>query len=119
MEFLMNFWYIVVAVIALAVVIGVSIYKFAGLPTKDQISKVKEWLLYAVTVVESELGGNTGKLKLRTVYDMFITRFPLVAKIISFETFSLWVDEALEEMREMLENNLKINMIVNTEKLSR
>lgn len=112
MEFLMNYWYIVVAAIAILVVVGLSVYKFAGLPTKEQIAKVKEWLLYAVTVAESELGSNTGSLKLRAVYDMFVTKFPVVAKIVSFETFSTWVDEALEEMRKLLETNEAVKQLV-------
>ena len=113
MEFLMNYWYIVVAIIALLVVVGLSIYKFAGLPTKEQTTKIKEWLLYAVTVAESKLGSNTGSLKLRAVYDMFVTKFPVVAKIVSFETFSVWVDEALEEMRKLLETNEHVKNLVN------
>lgn len=112
MEFLINYWYVIVAVLAILAVIGVSVYKFAGLPTKEQIAKVKEWLLYAVTVAESELGSNTGSLKLRAVYDMFVTKFPVVAKIVSFETFSVWVDEALEEMRNLLETNEHVKNLV-------
>lgn len=112
MEFLMNYWYIIVGFIAVLIIAGISVYKFAGLPTKSQIVKVKEWLLYAVTMAEAELGGGTGKLKLRSVYDMFIAKFPVMAKVVSFETFSLWVDEALEEMRIMLETNENVKQIV-------
>ena len=46
-----------------------------------------------------------GQLKLRQVYDLFVQRFPAVAAVISFDTFSIWVDEALEQMREMLAKN--------------
>ena len=112
MELLMNYWYVIVGVIAVLIMIGISIYKFAGLPTKSQVEKIKEWLLYAVTKAETELGEKTGQLKLHTVYDMFIVRFPSVARIVSFETFSLWVDEALDEMKKMLENNKKIEELV-------
>lgn len=112
MELLMNYWYVIVGVIAVLIMIGISIYKFAGLPTKSQVEKIKEWLLYAVTKAETELGEKTGQLKLHTVYDMFIVRFPSVARIVSFETFSSWVDEALDEMKKMLENNKKIEELV-------
>lgn len=113
----MNYWYIIIGVIAVLIVAGVSIYKFAGLPTKEQVAKVKEWLLYAVTTAESELGGGTGKLKLRSVYDMFIAKFPVMAKVVSFETFSLWVDEALDEMRKMLETNVVVKQLVESSTL--
>ena len=98
-------WYLVVALMAATCVIGVGIGRFLNLPTSAQIGKVKEWLLYAVTEAEKELGGGTGQLKLRQVYDLFVQRFPAVAAVISFDTFSVWVDEALEQMREMLAKN--------------
>lgn len=113
MELLMNYWYVIVGIVAVLIIAGISVYKFAGLPTKEQVAKVKEWLLYAVTVAESELGNGTGKLKLRSVYDMFISKFPVMAKMISFETFSLWVDDALDEMRKLLETNENIKQLIN------
>lgn len=110
--FLLENWYLFVAAVAVAVVIGVVIGKFLNLPTSAQAEKVKEWLLWAVTQAEAELGGGTGQLKLRSVYDIFIQRFPTVAKAIAFDTFSLWVDEALEDMRDMLKNNKDVKALV-------
>lgn len=112
MEFLINYWYVIIGVIALLVVGGIAVYKFAGLPTPNQISKIKSWLLYAVTKAETELGEKTGQLKLHTVYDLFLTKFPTTAKLVSFETFSMWVDDALDEMKKMLENNKNIETLV-------
>ena len=105
MEFIMNYWPLVVAAIAFFAVVIIAIVRFVGLPTESQLAKVREWLLWAVTEAEKELGGGTGQLKLRQVYDLFVTRFPWLAKAISFELFSDLVDEALEEMRELLKNN--------------
>lgn len=112
MTFMMENWYILITIIAVAVVIGVGIGKFLNLPTGEQIDKCKEWLVYAVTCAEAELGGGTGQLKLRSVYDLFVQRFPAVAKAVSFDTFSAWVDEALEDMREMLEKNRAVKEMV-------
>ena len=61
-----------------------------------------------MTEAEKELGSGTGQLKLRQVYDLFVQRFPAVAAVISFDTFSGWVDEALEQMREMLAKNEQV-----------
>jgi hypothetical protein len=105
-------WYIVIGVLAVLVAGGFAIYKFAGLPTKEQIKKIKELLLYWVTEAETQLGSGTGVLKLRYVYDLFTTKFPVVAKIISFETFSIWVNEALDQMEKLLEENEKVKEIV-------
>lgn len=112
MEFIINYWYIIVAVIAALVVAGVAVYRYFGLPSDAQLDKVREWLLWAVTEAEKELGGGTGKLKLRQVYDLFVTRFPWLAKIVSFELFSDMVDDALDEMREMLQNNKAVKELV-------
>lgn len=112
LDFILSNWYIIVAAAVIAAVITIYVYRFAGLPTVEQLAKVREWLLWAVTTAEAELGGGTGQLKLRTVYDLFIQRFPATAKMISFETFSDLVDDALVEMRNMLAKNEAVAAIV-------
>jgi hypothetical protein len=112
MEWLIENWYIVVGLLALLFGVVFAVYKFAGLPTKEQVIKIKKMLLYWVTLAEKELGSGTGQLKLRYVYDLFTTRFKVAAKLVSFEMFSFWVDEALDEMREMLEKNEKVKEVV-------
>ena len=76
---------------------------------------VKEWLLYAVMMAESEWGSGTGKLKLRTVYDMFVSKYPVFSKLIPFSVFSLWVDEVLVEMKKILEENMDIKASITME----
>lgn len=71
---------------------------------KIQKANIIEWLLFAVTQAEKELGGGTGELKLRIVYDWFIAKYPVISKFVSFATFSFWVDVALEKMKEILSN---------------
>ena len=112
MDFLMNYWYVVIGLLSFLIMGGIAVYKFMGLPTPAQIAKIKSWLLYAVTKAETELGEKTGQLKLHTVYDLFLVRFPQTAKLVSFEIFSSWVDDALDEMKKMLENNKNIENLV-------
>ena len=83
------------------------------MPSDKQTEKVREWLLYAVTKAEKELGGGTGQIKLRYVYDMFVARFTWLAQVISFEAFSMMVDDALEKMKGMLEGNKALRQLVN------
>ena len=73
---------------------------------------VKEWLLFAVSMAEKELGSGTGKLKLRMVYDAFVSNYPIISKVIPFEVFSMWVDEVLNEMKEIIETNLDIKAYI-------
>lgn len=108
MEFLVSNWMLIVALIAAIAVGGYAVYAFVKRPTTEQISKVKEWLLYAVTAAEKELGSGTGQIKLRYVYDMFIAKFPYLVKVIPFETFSILVDEALDKFRGMLDSNINL-----------
>ena len=92
-----------------------AVYVFVKMPSDKQLNKVREWLLYAVTKAEKELGGGTGQIKLRYVYDMFVARFAWLARVISFEAFSMMVDEALERMKKMLESNKAMQTLVSGE----
>lgn len=105
LNWLIENWITVFVVIALVGAVFTSAKKFVCQSTEEQIARVKKWLLWAVTEAEKELGSGTGKLKLTAVYDMFVQRFPWVAKIITFERFSNLVDEVLEDMRDMLKQN--------------
>lgn len=113
MAFLVDNWFLIVVLIAMIVVAIVAVKKYAQLPTDEQIKNAKEWLLYAVTLAEKEFSdGGMGKLKLRSVYEQFLTKFPWLAKVITFTEFSFMVDEALDEMKHLLETNKNIQSFV-------
>jgi len=112
MVFIIENWYIIIGILAVLIVGGFAVYKFLGLPTKEQMAKINKWLLYAVIEAEKELKSGTGSLKLLTVYDLFTAKFPITAKLISFETFSNLVDEALEEMENLLSENEAIKTYI-------
>lgn len=112
MEFIINNWHIILAVIAIITGGVMTMLRFFNLPSAEQLAKVKEWLLFAVTEAEKELGGGTGQIKLRYVYDMFVSKFPWLVKAISFEMFSSLVDEALANMREILKKNNAVATLV-------
>lgn len=103
LKFLAENWYVIVVVLVLL---------FGIYYTITNKEKVRIWLEWAVTSVEKELGTKTGQLKLRKVYDMFIERFPIFSKLVPFSTFSIWVDEALEFLRNQLANNEAIKVFV-------
>lgn len=71
----------------------------------NEKKSVKEWLLLAVTEAEKALGGGTGKLKLRAVFESFVKIYPVFSKFVSFDTFSMWVDAALSEMKLLIQTN--------------
>lgn len=105
-------WYVYVAAIAVLAAGGYGVYRFVKTPSEEQLRKVKEWLLIAVLEAESALGSGTGQMKLRYVYDLFVTRFRWVAYLLTFDRFTELVDEALVEMRKALDTNTNINSMV-------
>ena len=114
MNTLFENWMLIVALACVLCMILATVISFAKKPNSEKIKDVKEWLKWAVVEAERALGKETGQLKLRLVYDMFVGRFPEVAKYISFATFSGWVDEALEWMRKQLESNDAVKCYVST-----
>lgn len=113
-NFIAEYWHLIIIFGACAATSCICVYKWFKQPTEMQVENIKKWLLYAVTEAETTLGSNTGQLKLHMVYDMAIERFSWLS-IVSFDKFSEWVDEALDEMRLMLSNNKSINKIVTGE----
>ena len=111
-KYVIDNWALIVAAISILVVAIVNVVDFFKKPTEEQIAAVKSWLLWATSEAERILGSGTGKLKLRYVYDMFIEKFPYVAKFLSFDQFSEYVDEALEEMKKLIESNSKVQQYI-------
>lgn len=105
MKFVIDNWLWLVIVMAGVVSLFYIALEFKRHSMEEQLEKVKEWLLYAVTCAEAELGGGTGKLKLRYVYDMFLSKFGWMASVITFAMFSTLVEEAVKTMKDMLETN--------------
>lgn len=107
LNWLVENWFLVVAVIACIATAFFFVIRFLGLPTKEQNEKVREWLIWACIEAEKELQSGTGQLKLRKVYDVFcaVPVFTWVARIIPFKQFSDWVSDAVISMKKMLISN--------------
>ncbi len=105
MEMIIENWALIVAVLALSAACVLAVARFVQLPSAAQLEKVQNWLLLAVSEAERELGGGTGDLKLRKVYDKFLIKFPWLAKVVSFKRFEEMVKKALAEMEKMLAEN--------------
>lgn len=107
MDWLIENWCVLVGLICLAAFVVYCVYTFFGMPTAKQKQKVKEWLVWACIEAEKKLQSGTGQLKLREVWNLFcsIQSFSWVAKIVSFDMFSVWVSEALSEVNKMLITN--------------
>lgn len=90
-----------------------AIYSFIKMSKEQKIKNIKQWLKWAVVEAERQLGSGTGQLKLRLVYNTAINKFPWIVSFVTFETFSDWVDKALEWMNDQLESNEAIKNYIN------
>ncbi|HEX3077918.1 MAG TPA: hypothetical protein VHQ24_13745 [Lachnospiraceae bacterium] len=77
----------------------------------------KEWLVWACTEAEKQLGSGTGELKLIFAYNLAIKTFPVLAKFIPYSLFSALIKKALEKMKTMIGSNEKIADILSTKKV--
>lgn len=102
MNYIVDNWYLLIAAAAVVGMSAFVVVDFTRQPKPKQIEAVKQWLVGACFDAEIALGGGTGELKLRMVYDTFVARFPWVAKVVAFDTFHEWVKEALVRLPEML-----------------
>lgn len=115
MEWLINNWSLLVLIGAVGVYIYIRFKKWNGLPSEEQLKKIKAFLLATVIEAERQFKSSTGRLKLSWAYSQFIKAFPSLSSLISFEMFSALVDEVLVEMRNLLENNEQIRKYVEGE----
>lgn len=113
-SFIIDHWAEIVGTVALIAAVVISSKNFFSLSKDEQIKQIKGWLLGAVTLAEAEYGSGTGKIKLSVVYDAFIAKFPWIARVLSFEKFGEYVDEALNEMRHLLSTNNAVAALVET-----
>lgn len=111
-SFIVEHWAEIICLFAMICFIIVTFKDFLSMSKAEQVEQVKGWLLGAVTLAEAEFGSGTGRIKLSVVYDSFVQKFPWIVKLLSFEDFSEYVDEALVEMRKLLSTNKAIAAIV-------
>lgn len=114
-DFIREYWFLIVAAIAVISVVSIKAYIWFKTPGEKQKEQIRQWLIYAVAEAEKKLGSGTGQLKLRYVYNMFIAKFPAIALFIDFEDFSKMVDSALEELQELIKSNTNIKALFKEE----
>ena len=106
----MNWLVLIAAALTLIGAAVVVAHCFLEQPGEKQKEKIKEWLIWACIEAERGLQSGTGQLKLREVWNLFcaVPAFGWVARIISFDTFSGWVTEALSTVKRMLVENPRL-----------
>ena len=108
MNNLIDNWYLIVATLCIVAILVLYAKTFFAKPSAEQLEQIRKWLLIAVIKCEASLGSKTGRLKLSMCYDMFIKSMPALAAIVPFDTFTRLVDEALDEMKEILADHPEV-----------
>ena len=99
-------------IIIIVISVAAFIYNFVKMGRERQIENIKEWLIFACLEAQKLLGSKTGQVKLRYVYDLFVSKYKFMSYIIPFETFSDWVDESLVNVRNMINTNEAVRKMV-------
>ena len=104
LEFIRDYWFVIIAFIGVVSFVSIKIYNWFKQPSSKQKEQIKQWLIFAVA-------------KLSKVYDMFIEKFPAIALFVSFEDFSIMVDEALNKLEEIMKDNQNIQDVIESNRL--
>ena len=108
-NFIINYWDIIIAVIA--IVAGIVFAIFKG--NKSVVMKMLDCL---VTEAEKEYGSGTGVLKLTSVIEKVYPKLPAIIKaFITSETLIKWIETALKTAKEKWDTNIKIQSYIRGE----
>ena len=105
-NFIINYWDIIIAV--LAIIGGIIFAIFKG--NKGVIMKMLDCL---VTEAEKEYGSGTGALKLASVVEKVYPKLPAIIKMfITSETLIKWIEVSLTTAKEKWNTNPKIQSYI-------
>lgn len=94
-KFIIENWYFIIAAFAIIGAVYLGLRWFLSLPNTEKKRRIISWMIYAVKLAEDRFGSGTGVIKLGMVYDMFVKKYSFISKVITYEQFKSWVDEAL------------------------
>lgn len=105
---IVNYWPLLIVLLSVFCCAIYIVNNFLGKTREERLENIKQWAIYACALAEKELGSGTGQLKMRATYNMFLSTFPKLANVISFETYQHIAEMALTEFKHMLETNPKV-----------
>lgn len=110
LNWIMENWFIIVAVMALIFVAAYQCLKFSKLTKKQQLAKIKRTAYILVAEAEFSFGSKAGQAKFNYVYKMLANKFPLFNRIPKEAAYKI-IDEALDELKEALKEEKELNEI--------
>ena len=79
MNWLVDNFYSIIVMTLLFAGLGCGVYLMLTNSNNKQKEIILTWLLQAVVEAEKKFGSKSGQLKLSYVYDLYITKFPVMA----------------------------------------
>lgn len=115
MEMLITHWDLILIIIVAICGLVLSTIKLLSLPTTKKKQQLGIVLLNLVILAEAKFGQKTGRVKFSFVYSEILKQFTWV-KFIPLSVVEDLIEDALAEMRKLLESNVKVKQIVEGDK---
>lgn len=112
MELIMNNLDLLVAALITFILVATFVIKYLSTPTEKRKDMILTWLLHSVIEAERMLGSKTGQVKFAQVYDTYLKQFPVMSKFFPKEVFVELVNEALNQMKHLIETNIQVKQYI-------
>ena len=112
LTFIKENWTLITTIIGLLIWIGVKLNNYIKLSKEEKINmaldNVKNIMLSLVSSAEESWGSQTGRIKRSEVISKILEKYPILTEVITKDEIvnkiDAMIDEALEDMREILES---------------
>jgi hypothetical protein len=110
--FILANYQVIIAIILIGVgIAGILHYALSAPKTKNK-EIIMNYLLLMVIEAEKLFQSKTGKIKFAYVYEKYLMRFPIVSKFIPKAIVEIMIEQALVEMRIMIEKNKEVKALI-------
>lgn len=122
LQFVNNNWTTIIVIIGLLIAVGKKLKDYLSKSNEEKIDiakqQIKETALKLVTDAEVDYyeWEKAGAVKRAKVIDEIFAMYPILSKVVNQDELIAWIDniidEALKTMRDILENNKDVSVVV-------
>lgn len=122
LQFVNNNWTTIMIIIGLLIAVGKKLKDYLSKSKEEKIDiakqQIKETALKLVTDAEIDYyeWEKAGAVKRAKVIDEIFAMYPILSKVVNQDELIVWIDniidEALKTMRDILENNKDVSVVV-------
>ncbi len=105
LNWLVEYWFVIVVFVCVLFVLIVHIVKFLIMEPNKKLSFIKDTIFSLVLMAEKELGSKTGEAKLKLVITTFYKKYPFARFILPENKLIEVIEESVVEMKNILKKN--------------